>query len=190
MNKVDLNRISNLKYVVRSGWIIRGVPNALAETVAGHTFEVTLISMYLADELRKCAEIDVEKILKMSLIHDIPEVVIGDVVKLVKSKVPELFNNIELEAMSELGLSNYANLMEELNKGLTPEAKLVKLSDLTATYLQGTRYLKTGHEEVREIITNTRMVLSELVSTWTPEECSKLLRKLLKNLGVDLLVTT
>lgn len=183
---MNLDRISNLKYVVRSGWIIRGVPNALAETVAGHTFEVALISMYLADELRRCVEIDVEKVLKISLIHDIPEVVIGDVVKLVKSRAPELFSNIELEAINELGLSSYVNLMEELNKELTLEAKLVKLSDFTATYLQGTRYLKTGHEEVREIVENTKITLSKLVSTWTPEECGELIRKLLRKLGVDL----
>jgi len=183
---VNLDRISNLKYVVRSGWIIRGVPNALAETVAGHTFEVALISMYLADELRKCVETDVEKVLKMSLIHDIPEVVVGDVVKLVKSRAPEFFNNIELEAMNELGLSNYVNLIEELNKGHTLEAKLVKLSDFAATYLQGLRYLRTGHEEVKEIITNTKTVLRELINTWAPEECSELIRKLLRSLSVDL----
>lgn len=101
----NLDKISNLKYVVRSGWAIRGFQNSVAETLAGHIFEVMLISMYLADALRnECSEVDVEKVLKMSLLHDVPEVIVGDVVRV---KVPELFAKIELEAVNQLNLSKY-----------------------------------------------------------------------------------
>lgn len=41
------------------------------------------------------------------------------------------------------------DLLEDLSKGLTIEARLVKLSDGVATYLQEIRYLKAGHEYVR-----------------------------------------
>lgn len=181
-----LERISSLKYVVRSGWIIRGVPNSVAETVAGHTFEVALISMYLADVLtNECIRVDVEKVLRMSLLHDVPEAVLGDIVRLVKSRAPELFNGIELDAMSELGLSDYAELLKELNKEVSPEARLVKLSDTVATHLQGLRYLKTGYSSVIEITTNTESTIEEMLSSWTPKECITPLKKALRSIGVE-----
>lgn len=183
---MNVERISSLKYVVRSGWVIRGIPNSIAETVAGHTFEVTLISMYLADILTtECMKVDVEKTLKMGLIHDVPEVIVGDVVKLIKARAPELFNHVELEAMSELGLSKYAGLMRDLNSGLSPEAGLVKLSDTVATYLQGLRYFKTGYTNVEEIIDNTKNTLKSMLNSWTPEACVPVLKRALENIGVD-----
>ncbi|MEM0014201.1 MAG: HD family hydrolase [Zestosphaera sp.] len=181
-----LERISNLKYVVRSGWVIRGVPNSIAETVAGHTFEVTLIGMYLADVLNsECDTVSVEKVLRMSLLHDVPEVVIGDIVKLVKSRAPELFNGVELEAMSELGLRDYAELLEDLNRGGSPEARLVKLSDAVATYLQGLRYLKTGYGNVAEIVANTKNTIERILDIWIPDACIPTLRKTLRMIGVE-----
>ncbi len=184
---MNLERISNLKYVVRSGWVIRGVPNSIAETVASHTFEVMLVSIYLADTLRSgCLEVDVEKVLKMSLLHDVPEAVIGDVVKLVKTKAPELFTKIEMEAMNQLNLSKYMNLLEDLNKDLTIEARLVKLSDAIATYLQGMRYLKAGYENVREIVLNVKTTIGETINSWLPKDCRYLLRNALKDIGIDI----
>ncbi|MEM2022015.1 MAG: HD family hydrolase [Zestosphaera sp.] len=183
---MNVERISSLKCVVRSGWVIRGIPNSIAETVAGHTFEVTLISMYLADILTtECMKVDVEKTLKMSLVHDIPEVIVGDVVKLIKVRAPELFNEVELEAMSELGLSKYVDLMKDLNSGLSPEAELVKLSDTVATYLQGLRYFKTGYTNVEEIIDNMKNALKSMLNSWTPEACVPVLKRALENIGVD-----
>ncbi len=183
---MNVERVSSLKYVVRSGWVIRGVPNSIAETVAGHTFEVALISMYLADTLTtECMKVDVEKTLKMSLVHDIPEAIVGDVVKLIKVRAPKFFNDVELEAMSELGLSKYASLIRDLNSDLSPEAKLVRLSDAAATYLQGLRYFKTGYVHVEEIIDDTKNRLKSMLDSWTPETCVPALKKALDNIGVD-----
>ncbi len=182
---MNLGKIANLKYVVRSGWVIRGVPNSVAETVAAHTFEVMLISMYLADGLRgECADIDVEKVMKMSLLHDVPEVMVGDVVKLVKARAPELFTKIELEVAQQLNLSKYVDLLEELSRGHTLEARIVKLSDILATYLQGIRYLKTGYEDVGEIVLNSRTTIAEMINSWAPEGCRSLLKNLLSNIDV------
>jgi putative hydrolase of HD superfamily len=184
---MNLEKIANLKYVVRSGWVIRGVPNSVAETVAAHTFEVMLISMYLADGLRRgCADVDVEKVMKMSLLHDVPEVMVGDVVKLVKARAPELFTKIELEVAQQLNLSSYVDLLDDLSKGLTLEARIVKLSDVLATYLQGIRYLKTGYEDVEEIVLNSKTTIEEMINSWLPEGCKPLLKNMLSNIDVTL----
>ena len=56
----------------RKGWILREVKNP--ETIAAHTFRMTLMAWLLC-----CREkLDVNKILKMALIHDLCEVCAGD----------------------------------------------------------------------------------------------------------------
>lgn len=71
-----LNVISHagkLKTLKRTGWKINQVPEP--ESVADHSFRVAFIAMLLADELN----LNVTKLLKMSLIHDLAESVTGDI---------------------------------------------------------------------------------------------------------------
>jgi len=115
---------------------MRGVPNSVAETAVDHTFEVMLISMYLADALSKCTEVNVKKVPRISLLHDVPEVMVGDIMKPVKSRAPKLFSNAEMEALHNLGLNEYSELLKDLNVGLNPETRFVRLSDTVTTHLQ------------------------------------------------------
>jgi len=182
----NLSKVMNLKYVSRTGWMLRGVPNALAETVASHTFEVSLIALIIAEEVsNSCGKVDVEKILKMSLIHDIPEAVMGDVVKWVKSRLGKDIESLELEALSELGLSKYAPLITELNKGESLEALIVKLADYTSTTLQSLKYFKAGYVEVKEISENNVKAIKELLSKDALKPCKEVLIKTLINLGLE-----
>jgi len=63
-----------LKNIPRTGWIISGITNP--ETVASHSFRVALISMLLSDSFNN---IDKEKVLRIALIHDLNESIIGDI---------------------------------------------------------------------------------------------------------------
>ncbi len=65
--------IGKLKNLPRRGWIIRKIPDP--ETVADHTFTVTLLSLLL---LSNREDIDLKKALKMALIHEICAVYAGD----------------------------------------------------------------------------------------------------------------
>jgi putative hydrolase of HD superfamily len=64
-----------LKAVPRTGWFMRGVPEA--ETVAEHTWGVALVTLVLAQGVE--APIDREKALSMALLHDLPERVLSDI---------------------------------------------------------------------------------------------------------------
>lgn len=70
-----LIKVSKLKEMPRTGWILRGIKNP--ETIADHIFRVAIASWVLATESGQ--KLNLEKIIKGSLSHDICEVYAGDV---------------------------------------------------------------------------------------------------------------
>ena len=61
-----------LKTVARQGWVDRGIPDA--ESVADHTFR----AMVMAWVLGARAGLDTNRLLKLMLLHDLPEAEAGD----------------------------------------------------------------------------------------------------------------
>lgn len=68
------SEIGKLKTMPRRGWIIRCVKNP--ESIAEHTFRAAIMAWILAG--KKNNKLNLEKIIKMALIHDICEVYAGD----------------------------------------------------------------------------------------------------------------
>jgi 5'-deoxynucleotidase YfbR-like HD superfamily hydrolase len=67
--------IGKLKEMPRRGWVIRDVKNP--ESIADHTFRAAMMAWVLAS--RKDKKINLEKLIKISLIHDLCEVYAGDI---------------------------------------------------------------------------------------------------------------
>lgn len=65
--------IGNLKDKKRKGWVLRNVKNP--ETIAAHTFRMAIMAWIIG----KKKKMNIDKVLKMSLIHDICEVYTGDI---------------------------------------------------------------------------------------------------------------
>jgi putative hydrolase of HD superfamily len=63
-----------LKQVPRTGWALRGVPQA--ESVADHSFGVAFTALVLAGAIDQ--PVDTAKVLTIALLHDLSESVIGD----------------------------------------------------------------------------------------------------------------
>src|SRR5258705_12210705 len=73
-----LIELQRLKRLDRTGWTLRGLPNG-TESVAAHSFGVGVTAMLQADELLcQGVAINVEKILRIALLHDWAEVRVGD----------------------------------------------------------------------------------------------------------------
>lgn len=68
-------KIGKLKKMPRTLWLSMGVKNP--ETVAGHTFTTTLVSWVFGTGRK---EINLEKVLKMALCHEMPSVYTGDLI--------------------------------------------------------------------------------------------------------------
>ena len=146
--------VEALKSTPRTGWMLRGVPAAIAESIAEHMNEASLIALILGDELRKKGvSIDIYYAAAIATAHDVSEAIIGDLVKLVTDLIgKEIKESIELQALrSYVGDTILANLVRDYIEQEKIEAKLAKLSEQLATLLQGLRYHRQGYD-VSEII--------------------------------------
>jgi putative hydrolase of HD superfamily len=76
-----LIELQRLKRLDRTGWTLRGLPNG-TESVAAHSFGVSVTAMILADELvHRGVVVNTERVLRMALLHDWAETRIGDMPK-------------------------------------------------------------------------------------------------------------
>jgi len=132
---------ASLKRVNRAGWGIAGVYCVRTESVAEHAYGSILTSVLVSRYLvEKGIQLDIEKILTMAVIHDLPESLTSDIPRssrlLESSKLSDMKQMLEREAIQEIfsrerNLSkHFLDLWEELERGLTLESKIVKGADI------------------------------------------------------------
>jgi len=131
-----LIELQRLKRLDRTGWTLRGLPNG-TESVAAHSFGVGVTAMLLADELLcQGVAINVEKILRIALLHDWAEVRVGDMPRTAavyfgsdvrKRAESAAFADI-VNTVDETGL--YRNLYDDYEQRESFEARLVKAADV------------------------------------------------------------
>ncbi len=161
--KETVKKIVSLGNLPRTGWLLRGVPPSIAETVAEHSFLVAILALFMGRALiRDGLHINLDKVLTLALIHDIPEAIEGDIIKWVKDRVPSI-DKLDLVALEELGLNEFSEELKELNELRTIEAVLIKLSDNLATYIQGLRYDVLGYRDVRDIIDGCLKAINDYI---------------------------
>lgn len=136
--------IINLKNIQRKGWKTKlGLENV--ESVADHSYSMTLMAMILSD----MQGLDSTKIMKMSLLHDLVESVVGDFTpdEISTEKKQELENNEMKIILSKLpnDLSNeYVNLWNEFQKHESKESIFVHELDRLEMLYQAKKYLNDG----------------------------------------------
>lgn len=142
MNLKDLKKILKVfltlqwcKELPRQGFIAMGFKRNEADSVAAHSFSTALLSYFLARQLQKeGAKIDPDKVLKMGLMHDIGETIVGDVGTFVKGMAGGVFKDIEKEGVGALvenldSKDEIIELISEYNDRETLEARVVKVAD-------------------------------------------------------------
>ena len=163
----DFLKIStNLKTIPRQGWIEKlSLKNP--ESVADHTYSMTMISMIISD----MENYDSEKILKMSLLHDLSEAKIGDFTpeQIDPKKKIQLENNAFDEIMKTLPKKlgeSYQKLWEEYQENDSTEAKIIHQIDKLEMVIQAKIYenkgyskekLKTFYDTSEKEITNPKL---------------------------------
>ena len=91
-----LAELMRLKSTPRIGWLLRGVRDV--ESVAAHSFGVAVIAMLLADRARAVGvEVNVERLLRMALLHDLTETRTGDL----PSTIKRYFDKASIKAADE-----------------------------------------------------------------------------------------
>jgi len=131
-----------LKRIPRSGWVEVGIQQP--ESVADHTFRTALLSMIYSD----LEGLDELKLLRMAMVHDLPESIIGD---LTPSKKTAEIEAEEDKAMNHiLGLlpkrrrEKYITVWNEYKKCKTKEAKALRQLEKLEMALQAKEYEKAG----------------------------------------------
>jgi 5'-deoxynucleotidase YfbR-like HD superfamily hydrolase len=133
-------RSGRLKAEMRRGWV-KKLGMARPESVADHSYRTALITLIFSDSLG----LDTGKALRLALLHDLPEAIVGDAMPEERSGKRKI--ETETKAMQEL-LSKlpevqralYLEAWEEFIDGKTPEARLVRQADKLEMAIQAWEY--------------------------------------------------
>lgn len=172
-----MHAVENLKQVTRHSWTSQG----RHEDVAAHSWRVALMAMMVSDEFK---ELDMNRVIKMCLIHDLGESITSDIPSFEKTEEDE---DVEIKAQDQL-INRVSGafheelkaLFHEINEMKTKEAKLYKCLDKLEALIQ--------HNEAG---LDTWLDLErELQLTYGVEECeafdyTKKLRERVKQDSID-----
>ena len=170
-----LSELIRLKSLPRTGWLLRGVREV--ESIADHSFGVAWVAMLLTDRaIASGMEVNVEKVLRMALLHDLTEARTGDLPSTIKpyfaadtlKKADEQAAQEMLDPLAEIG-QQYLALRHEYEERLSLEARIVKAADKLDLLLQAREYEKGGATGLAEIWENAdedfaKLGLDELIA--------------------------
>nr|CAD2164607.1 unnamed protein product [Meloidogyne enterolobii] len=158
-----LEIVDRLKHLKRTGWVMYAV--AECETVASHMYRMAILSMSLA-ECRK--DLDIDKCVRMALVHDIGEAIIGDITPNCGVSVEKKYI-IEKQAVEQISTyvpasigENWTQLWLEYAEACTPEAKAVKQLDKLDFLAQALSYEEKDKTlDFEEFFNSTKNAFSE-----------------------------
>ena len=148
----ELKEILGLKNVLRAGWVKAGITTP--ESVAAHSWGMSMLALKLAPK-----ELNLARVLSLCIIHDIPEVRVGD---LTPHDDTSTKAQDELKAMTEMA-PEWVGLFEEYEQGQTPEAKFVKQLDKLDMALQAEIYQAEFGIPLEEFIESARLRIDDEV---------------------------
>jgi len=167
----------HLKNLFRQGWLRRGVPGERCESVAEHSFSTALLVLFLADVVQP--GVDIDKALRMALIHDLGEVHAGDLTP-ADDTGPDEKLALERSSIERVtaGLPTgpaLEALWEEYAAGRSPEARFVRQVDRLEMALQAAVYGLQGMGDLSEFVETARRDINDPALARLLEEAAALL---------------
>ena len=121
-----LNTIEKLKCNTRHSWN----SNGRQESVAEHSWRLAVMAMLCRDEY---PDADIDKVIKMCLIHDFGEAITGDIPAFFKTEADEAEEDSAVASLLRMlpdGIADeLTELFDEMNTMETTEARLYKALD-------------------------------------------------------------
>lgn len=142
--------VGKLKKVERTGWVtVAKIQNP--ESVAEHSYRTAVMGMLISD----IKKLDTEKVVRMLLLHDIAEVIIGDWDLSAKKKLGiENKNRKEKEAFEKImqmlpqsQREEYAKIWKEFEERKTEEAKIAYQVEKLEMIIQALEYMEEGYDK-------------------------------------------
>jgi putative hydrolases of HD superfamily len=180
--------LGKMKTTPRTGWLDRGIPAEETESVADHTLLTALIAWTLAlDD----PSLDADRVLKLAMVHDIAEAVVGDIPPYAPEDIPDSSNPDALRAffsvrrtatpeaearkhaaeqsaaaelfgmLPERVATELRALWQEYEARATPEARFVKDVDRLEAFLQSRAYARAHPDAPLEGFTDMAVTAIE-----------------------------
>lgn len=155
--------MESLQELKRSGWLRRGIPRELAESVLEHSWKVRTAAVTYG---KTKTGINVERVERMSVVHDIAEIITGDPTP-ADRVLPEEKYAKELAALKSLAGyfgaigDEMVSVWIEFEAAQTSEAKLVKQLDRLDAAVQAVVYARMGYHATRDFYDYTRQRIQD-----------------------------
>lgn len=155
-------QVLHLKQTYRKGWLERGLSEAHCESVAEHTFGVAMLALLLG---RNRPELNLEKVLRLALIHDLGEAHVGDLTP--SDAVPKAEKTAREEVAVDAILAHFSDSAElksdwqEYEDQKTSEARFVKQLDRLEFALQGALFRDASHLDTASLIEKVGLGLTD-----------------------------
>jgi len=148
--QADLMTLLHLKDVNRQGWVNAGVPSP--ESVAAHSWGMAVLALKLCPD-----DLILEHVLKLCLVHDVPEIMVGD---LTPDDDRTTKSADERAAMERLA-PEWVGLFDEYEQQSSPEAVFVRSLDKLDMALQAKVYMERSDLDLNPFIESARKTLGD-----------------------------
>ena len=156
-----IEEIGKLKNLSRTGWRFHGIIGN-TESISDHCYRVSLLAMLLGDILvEHDVKLDMDKVMRIALLHEIAEARIGDIPfpafryidEEYKSKAEEKAVDEMLESLGRIG-RRYYDLWREFEECSSLEGRLVRAADKLELMIQVYQYEEIGYRNLDRFWTN------------------------------------
>lgn len=166
-----LHLVRLLKQTPRAGWLNHGIKNP--ESVSDHMYRMGIISMLSSNK-----EIDTSRCVKLSLVHDMAEAVVGDITPFDpvtkeekhrrESETMKYLTEKILAPFSQRAADEIMELYNEYENISTPEARFVKDVDKFELMMQTIEYERQfeGTNDLSQFMGVRVHIKSEEVGQW------------------------
>jgi len=133
--------ISALKTTKRQGWLYKKMDS---DVIASHIYGAMCVGMYLA----KVEGVDIDKVIRMLLVHDWVMAKMEDVTPPSgkydqKRQLEDQAKDVVAELLPEVLQDEYLGLFQEFNDQITAEAQVAREADKLETLFQGEVFEET-----------------------------------------------
>ncbi len=176
-------RANESKKIPRTGWGMHGIESP--ESVAEHTFSLSFLTLQLAPMLsdRHNYPLNINKLVKMAILHDIGEIETGDIV-VSRGAIIDLQKRRDKEEKEKKGIqklfkdtdkSNLAvNLFSEMIERETLEANIFWQLDKLDMAIQALEYEISHKKDLSEFFENAKAnITDEFLSDMLEEAMSR-----------------
>lgn len=146
------------KKLKRTGWKMEKINNP--ESIAEHSFQLSIIAMVFADHFG----LDTERLIKMAIVHDLGELVTGDIVW-TRGKIWDIEKRKAKEISELLGIikifktidkaNEFKKIFEEMMERKTPEAIIFWQLDKVEMAIQALEYEKETGKNLEEFFVSS-----------------------------------